>query len=109
MVLDRIRSADMILNKEKCNWFKNKMTFLGYEISSDGVRPKLEKIEGIKNYSAPKNTKKIKSFLSVIGFYRNFISSSPIFFLNARNIACIHFLRKVVYMHLFYSLAIGNI
>jgi len=36
-VLGKLKSAGLHLNKEKCMFFKNKITYLGFNIDKDGL------------------------------------------------------------------------
>jgi hypothetical protein len=46
---------------------------LGHIISKDGITVDPEKIESIREWSAPKNVTKFKSFMGLTGYYKRFI------------------------------------
>ena len=56
----------------KCDIFKSEIHYLGHLISADGISPLPDKLDTIKNMPAPKDTKEIKQFLGLTGYYRKF-------------------------------------
>jgi hypothetical protein len=44
-VLDKLRTAGLLLKPEKCNFHKDEVTFLGYIVGKDGIRIDLSKIK----------------------------------------------------------------
>ena len=47
---------------------------MGHLISADGISPLPDKLDTIKNMPASKDTKEIKQFLGLTGYYRKFVS-----------------------------------
>ena len=47
-LFQRLREADLKLNREKCNFFKSHIQYLGHLISGEGIEPLPEKLESIK-------------------------------------------------------------
>jgi len=54
-------------------FLKTELNYLGHDVTSEGVKPDLEKVKAIKNIPVPKNTTDVKSFLGLVGYYRKFI------------------------------------
>ena len=73
LIFERIRTANLKIQLDKCEFFKKETEFLGHVVSANGVRPNAKKIEAVKNFPIPKTPTKIKSFLGLAGFYRKFI------------------------------------
>jgi hypothetical protein len=46
---------------------------LGHIISKDGIAVEPEKIEAIREWSAPKNVTEVKLFMGLAGYYKRFI------------------------------------
>ena len=63
----------MKLQPDKCEYLRPELEYLGHIITSDGVKPNDNKIEAIRSFQAPKNTKEINSFFGLIGYYKIFI------------------------------------
>ena len=72
-VFDRLRSNNLKLQPDKCEFLRKEVVYLGHTISDAGVRPNPDKIQGIITFPPPKNVKGIKSFLGLVGYYRKFI------------------------------------
>ncbi|KAL4155977.1 hypothetical protein QTP88_000012 [Uroleucon formosanum] len=72
-VFERLRQYNLQLQPPKCEFLRKEVNYLGHVITENGVKPDPKKIECIVNYPVPDNTKKIKSFLGLIGYYRKFI------------------------------------
>ena len=69
----RLREADLKLNREKCNFFKSHIQYLGHLISGEGIKPLPEKLESIQEMPPPTTTKEVKQVLGLIGYYRKFV------------------------------------
>ena len=63
----------MYSNLRKCDFYKNKIHYLGHIISKEEVSVDLKKIEAIMNWPTPKNVKNLRSFMGLVGYYRRFI------------------------------------
>ena len=69
----RLREADLKLNREKCNFFRSHIQYLGHLISGEGIKPLPEKLESIKEMPPPTTPKEVKQILGLIGYYRKFV------------------------------------
>jgi hypothetical protein len=57
----------------KCSFYQKQIHYLGHIISKDGIAVDIEKIESIREWSAPKNVTEVRSFMGIAGHYRRFI------------------------------------
>ena len=57
----------------KCEFYKDKIQYLGHIISEDGISVDPEKIEAIKNWPTPKNVIEVIYFMGLAGYSRLFI------------------------------------
>ncbi|UYV73063.1 K02A2.6-like [Cordylochernes scorpioides] len=73
-VLDRLRKYGLQVRPSKCQLFQEEVTFLGHRVDKDGIHPKENNIEKIKNMSPPKTVSGVRRFLGAVGFYRKFIA-----------------------------------
>ncbi|UYV75780.1 hypothetical protein LAZ67_13001327, partial [Cordylochernes scorpioides] len=72
-VLERIRSAKLTLKPSKCEFGRKKVEFLGYVISTGGLKPGPRKIKAIEEFPEPKNVHDIRRFLGLTNFFRRFV------------------------------------
>jgi hypothetical protein len=72
-VFDRLRSAGLKLKPSKCQFFRQKVPYLGYVISEKGIGPDPSKVEAITKWQPPMDVKGVKAFLVTAGCYRSFI------------------------------------
>ena len=70
-VLDRISQSGMTLNKEKCVFLQEEVTFFGFTVSGDGVKPKKSKIEDLQSCLPPRNIKEVHSFIGLTSYFKN--------------------------------------
>ena len=73
LVLERLLEANLKLKISKCSFFLKEVAYLGHKITASGIQVTDDKIRAIVNYPRPTNTKAVKSFLGVSGFYRCFV------------------------------------
>ena len=74
-VLKKLQNAVYRASERKTELFKQEITWLGYHIDQNGVKPIKDKTEAITKLEAPKNTKELKSFLGSIQHLSNFINN----------------------------------
>ena len=51
----------------------SEVNFLGYHLSTQGIKPQEQLVEAIPKFSRPTTKKQLKGFLGTVSFYRNFI------------------------------------
>ena len=73
LVLSRLQECNLKLCPEKCQFFKQRVNFLGHIVSNEGIETDPEKIEKIQNWPKPQNPSELHSFLAFAGYYRRFI------------------------------------
>ncbi|PIK37693.1 Retrovirus polyprotein [Apostichopus japonicus] len=62
-VFDRLRKFGLKIKLKKCSFFKTKVSYLGHEVSSEGVRADPSKTEAVKEWPKPTKVKELRSFL----------------------------------------------
>jgi hypothetical protein len=72
-ILERIKQFNLKIELDKCEFLKTELSYLGHVVSSEGVKPDPQKVNAIKEFPIPRNTKDVKSFLCLVCYYRKFI------------------------------------
>ena len=62
----------MSLNSEKLQFKQQSVNFFGHTLTQDGILPAADKLEALKNISAPSNTKELLSLLGLITYLNSF-------------------------------------
>jgi len=70
-VLKRLLAAGMQVNVAKCKWFQDSVTYLGFIITREGIKPQPEKIQGILHMQRPTTQKQVRRFVGMVNFYRD--------------------------------------
>ena len=73
IVLQTLRERQLYAKLSKCQFWLDKVAFLGHVISADGVSVDPQKIEAVVNWKPPKNVSEVRSFLGLAGYYRKFV------------------------------------
>jgi hypothetical protein len=73
MVFQLLRENQLYAKLSKCSFYQKKIHYLGHIISKDGIAVDPEKIEDIREWSAPNNVTKVRSVMGLVGYYRIFI------------------------------------
>jgi len=72
-VLERLQAVGLQVNIRKSEFHVQETKFLGVLVGVDGLRMNPEKVSAIVNWSIPRTTKQVLSFLGFCNFYRRFI------------------------------------
>ena len=72
-IFRRLEAADLKMKRSKCDFFKKHIHYLGHLISADGIRPLKDKLDTICDMPAPHNSKEVKQFLGLVGYYRKLV------------------------------------
>lgn len=59
-VLLRLQNAGLTLRKEKWEFFRDEISYLGYIINKDGLKKSPEKVKAIVNAPIPKNVNQLQ-------------------------------------------------
>ena len=63
------------LKPSKCEFFKEKIEYLGHSVSSKGMWPSRDNLNAITKYPKPTMYAAIKGFIRLVGHYRHFIKN----------------------------------
>jgi hypothetical protein len=65
-VFDRLRLHSLKLQPDRCEFLKKEVSYLGHRVMPQGIRAEERKI-------VASNTKQLKAFVALVGYYRKFI------------------------------------
>ena len=67
-VLQRLSSAGVTLNRDKCQFSVTKIKFVGHFISKDGIQPDPNKIQAIVQIPPTNNVSELHRFLGMVTY-----------------------------------------
>ncbi|XP_026093254.1 uncharacterized protein LOC113065934 [Carassius auratus] len=73
--LQCLRAFQLYLKAEKCSFHQPSVQFLGYNISSSGIRMDEGKVNAIRDWPTPTTIKELQRFLCFANFYGRFIQN----------------------------------
>ncbi|GBG60384.1 hypothetical protein CBR_g4342 [Chara braunii] len=73
-VLERLRQAKYKANRDKCEFARQELEYLGHYVTPQGICPLADKIEAIRVWPEPTNTTDVHSFMGLAGYYQRFIT-----------------------------------
>ena len=73
IVLQLLREHKLYTKLRKCDFYRDRIHYLGHIISYEGIYVDLENIEAIMNCPAPRNVTDVRYFIQLARYYRRFI------------------------------------
>ncbi|XP_074300152.1 putative mitochondrial protein AtMg00860 [Silene latifolia] len=73
IVLQTLREHQLYVKLSKCEFWLEKVAFLGHIIAKEGVAVDPTKNEAMSRWVSPKNMAEIRSFVGLAGYYRRFM------------------------------------
>lgn len=72
-ILILFREHGLTLKLSKCRSFDTCVSYLEYDISSEGIQPVEANITTVKNFPVPRNVDEVRQLLGLTGYFRKFI------------------------------------
>ena len=73
--LERLRRAKLYGRLHKCEFLKDKVDYLGFEVSAEGIHASPEKVKAVLDWPRPQSVHDVRSVLGLASYYRKFIKS----------------------------------
>ena len=73
--LEILRKAKLYAKRSKCTFFTNKVAYLGFIVSKEGLSLDPTKVEVVVKWPIPKNITKVWGFLGLTGWYQVFVKN----------------------------------
>ena len=68
--------ARRLANKEKCEFFRDRVQFCGHEIDRGGLHNTQEKTEAVVSSPRPENVLQLRSFLGIVNYHNRFLPNA---------------------------------
>ena len=73
IILQKLREHKLFAKFSKCDFFKDKIQYLGHVVTKEGISVDPEKIRAIEYWAVPKDVTDVRSFMGITGYYWRFI------------------------------------
>ena len=73
-VFERLREYQLFAKFKKCEFFQERMEFLGFLVGAEGISMDPQRVQAIQEWPVPQCLKDVQSFLGFSNFYRRFIA-----------------------------------
>ena len=70
-----IMEAGLRINRDKCEFACLSVTYLGYLLDKEGLRPDPERIKPVLDMPSSKNIKDLRRVLGMFGWYSRFLEN----------------------------------
>jgi hypothetical protein len=77
-VLMRLHQHHLKINLDKCLFGNREVSYLGFTLTPDGIKPGEAKLRAIKSAAPPGDVKAIRSFMGLCNFFQNHIQGFAI-------------------------------
>jgi hypothetical protein len=74
-ILEKLREHQQYAKFSKCEFWLDEVGFLGHMITKEGIVVDPAKVTTVTEWEPPKNTREIRSFLGLAGYYQRFIEN----------------------------------
>ena len=73
IVLQELREHQIFAKFSKCDFFKDKIQYLGHVVTKEGIFVDPKNIRAIEDWPVPKDVMDVRYFMGITSYYRRFI------------------------------------
>lgn len=73
LVFKKLRDAGLKINREKCQFCRTELKYLGHVVNSQGINTDPEKVRAVTEFPTPTCVRSLRSFLGLASWYRRFV------------------------------------
>ena len=75
VVLSRLAQYNLRLNRHKCSFFQDRITYCSHEIDKNGLWKSKEKVDAVLNSPRPHNVTSFRAYLGLLNYYHRFLNN----------------------------------
>src|SRR3954464_10798472 len=75
LVLQKLREHQFYAKFSKCDFWLDKVNFLGHDISAEGIAVDPDRVHAIQEWAPPRNVTQLRSFLGLASYCRSFVEN----------------------------------
>ena len=72
-VLQRLQDYNLRVNRDKCSFFQEEITYCGHKINANGLHKTQDKIKAVINAPVPENVTQLRAFLGLVNYFSHFL------------------------------------
>ena len=77
LVFQRLQGHAFYCKLKKCSFLQQSTTFLGFDLTGNGIAINEDKLKAVSAWPVPKDIKQVQSFIGFVQFFRKFIKGFP--------------------------------
>jgi len=74
-IVSCLNNVGLKVKPSKCSVFKERISFLGHMVSTEGIDPEEEKIRSILDWPMPKCFRDVRALFGLASYYRKFVQN----------------------------------
>ena len=74
-VFSRLAKHGLKVNFKKCEFASQEVSYLGFRLTPDGIKPGTDKLKAVKLAQPPSTLKEIRQFMGLCNFFRNHVKN----------------------------------
>ena len=74
-LLGRLEAHQIKMNLEKCMFGAQEVSYLGFHLTPEGIKPGVDKLKAVAKAPAPNTVREVRQFLGLCNFFRNHVKN----------------------------------